>query len=78
MVQGAEPDAAFALATVDAGVVGRPVAAVALHIGGIGVTSNRESKYSYLLSSAVTCVKAGSLPRSSRPVRGGAFKTTKR
>lgn len=37
VVQGAVPDAALALATVDLGVIDRPVAAVALHVDRVGV-----------------------------------------
>ena len=36
-LQGAEPGAALASATVDPGVVGRPVAAIAVHVGRVGV-----------------------------------------
>ena len=37
VLQGAEPDAALASATVDARVVGRPVAAIGVHVGRVGV-----------------------------------------
>src|SRR3989442_1175449 len=52
-LQGAIPDTALALASADSGVVCRPVAAIAMHVGRVGV--NEQARVEVLVLAEERC-----------------------